>query len=90
MSDKFVVFDEDHVWGYGDTKEEALEEAKTWYENADNNFDRDFSSGNLQVASCSNDIIAFIERNSGNGVQLIKNKHDEAVIASNTGKEKYH
>lgn len=90
MSNKFVVFDEEHVWGFGDTKEEALEEAKTWYENADNNFKMNYSNGNLKVSSCSAELVTFIERNSGNGVKLTKNKQGEAVMVNSTNKDIRH
>jgi len=90
MSDKFVVFDEEHVWGCGDTEAEALEEAKTWYENADNNFEINYSNGNLVLASCNEDLVTFIERNSGNGVRLTKNKQGEAIMLSEINKDVRH
>lgn len=90
MSNKYVVFDAEHVWGYGDTKEEALEEAKTWYENADNNFEMDYSNGSLEVASCNADLVTFIERNSGKGVRLTKNTQGEAVMLSAINKNVHH
>lgn len=90
MSEKFVVFDEEHVWGCGNTEKEALGEAKTWYENADNNFEINYSNGNLMLASCNEDLITFIERNSGNGVKLTKNKQGEAVMANSANKDIRH
>jgi hypothetical protein len=90
MSTKFVVFDKDHVWGIGNSEEKAIAEAKSWYKNAEGDFERDTASGKIHVAPCSESIINHIESQGGNNVMIIKNNAGEAILVSRTPVDTVH
>jgi hypothetical protein len=81
MQRYYVIFDDEHVWGFGESEEEAVKDGREWYENADENFDADYASNKLTLAECDHAVILEIETKGGNGLKLVKNMEGMAVLS---------
>ena len=76
----YVVFDSTGVWGYGDTQQDALNDAEEYYTSDGNNFKLDFKLNKLRVEKATPRLIVYVENNGGANVLVAINNEGIADI----------